>query len=560
MESNSLSSVEQQTTTKIQIYPTPNSGISPFLREKYERDAMKYWDVFYKHHQDKFFKDRHYLDKEFGRYFTGAGGKVHLEVGCGAGNTIFPLRAMYPDVFVHACDFSQRAISLVKAHKEYTETFINAFVCDLTSDDLSKQIAPSSVDIVTMIFVLSAVSPEKMPSVMQNIRKVLKPNGLVLFRDYATGDLAQERFICKNQKISENFYVRGDGTRAFYFSEEYLRHLFEDNGFGTEEIELCCKQVENRSRELIMNRRWIQGVFSLKASNDGLDSKLVMCEKPVHTRSVENGVTEEVTQNNDSGEVDISEGIAIDMFGVTPSEDEVDVTFGNLNFKIKVVSKEYQHTCKSTGLMIWESARLMASVLAENPSITSGKRVLEVGCGSAGICSMVAAEHAHLVVATDGDPKALNLLSQNVAQNTTKPDKLLVRALQWGNDDHIEAIKSVNLSFDIILGTDVTYIPEAVLPLFETAQKLISSNPISNLKSESNPESEPALILCHIIRRVDEPSILLAAARHGFKLVERWPSETSSHAQSIMGSWFTKMNLKDTIPSTALSIMYFQKA
>ncbi|KAK9741996.1 hypothetical protein RND81_03G142100 [Saponaria officinalis] len=396
-----------------------------------------------------------------------------------------------------------------------------------------------------------------MPLVMQNIRKVLKPNGLVLFRDYATGDLAQERLICKDQKISENFYVRGDGTRAFYFSDEYLRHLFEDNGFGTEEIELCCKQVENRSRELIMNRRWIQGVFSSKAGSNGLDN---LCKETLHTKSVENGDTEGVTHNNHTEDVDISEGVAIDMFGVTPSEDEVDVTFGNLNFKIKVVSKEYQHTCKSTGLMIWESARLMASILVENPSITSGKRVLELGCGCAGICSMVAAEYAHLVVATDGDPKALDLLSQNIAKNTTKPDKLLVSPLQWGNNDHIEAIKKLNSGFDIILGTDVTYIPEAILPLFETAQKLISSKDATEQRSE--PEPEAALILCHILRRVDEPSIISAAARYGFKLVERWPSESesSSDAQSIMSCWFCKMNLKDIIPSTALSIMYFQKA
>ncbi|KAL6984521.1 hypothetical protein U1Q18_017898 [Sarracenia purpurea var. burkii] len=79
-------------------------------------------------------------------------------------------------------------------HKDFMETRVNAFVCDLTADDLSMQISPSSVDIVTMIFVLSAVSPVKMHLVLQNIRKVLKPNGYLLFRDYATGDLAQHRF------------------------------------------------------------------------------------------------------------------------------------------------------------------------------------------------------------------------------------------------------------------------------------------------------------------------------------------------------------------------------
>ncbi|RVW88260.1 putative methyltransferase C3H7.11 [Vitis vinifera] len=63
------------------------------------------------------FKDRHYLDKEWGHYFSGAGRKVILEVGCGAGNTIFPLVATYPDIFVHACDFSPRAVDLVKETK-----------------------------------------------------------------------------------------------------------------------------------------------------------------------------------------------------------------------------------------------------------------------------------------------------------------------------------------------------------------------------------------------------------------------------------------------------------
>ena len=102
----------------------------------------------------------------------------------------------------------------------------------------------------------------------------------------------QERFSCKEQKISENFYARGDGTvsladmnyvplpfpdwkrhvfllqkfylssfsvstfsqRAFYFSDEYLTKLFSENGFHTEEHLLCCKQVENRSRDIVMNR------------------------------------------------------------------------------------------------------------------------------------------------------------------------------------------------------------------------------------------------------------------------------------------------------------------
>ncbi|PON71715.1 Methyltransferase type [Parasponia andersonii] len=541
------SNAKEEPVPRLQIYSTSaNGGVSPFWREKYEKDAKKYWDVFYKRHQDKFFKDRHYLDKEWGHYFFGAGRKTILEVGCGAGNTIFPLVATYPDNFVYACDFSPRAVKLVKTHKDFRDSHVSAFVCDLTVDDLNDYISPSSVDIVTMIFVLSAVSPEKMPLVLQNVRKVLKPSGIVLFRDYATGDLAQERLTCKDQKISENFYVRGDGTRAFYFSNEFLTSMFKENGFEVEELGLCCKQVENRSRELVMNRRWVQAVFRTSNGITSNFSANTEAAIPVKEKILKDAVS--------NVEVDISDGVAAEMFGSTPSNDNEIIKLGDWSFEITRLSKEHQHTCKSTGLMIWESARLMASVLARNPPIVSGKRVLELGSGCAGICSMVAARYADLVIATDGDTKALDLLTQNVTSNLEPPffDKLIVRKLEWGNKDHIKAIKEVNYrGFDIIIGTDVTYMAEAILPLFATAKELILSN------DGICKDQEPGLILCHVIRRVDEPSILSTASQFGFKLVDKWPSGNPTAAsQSIISSWFAEDG-SDYIPCTALNILYF---
>ncbi|KAJ6924332.1 oligomeric Golgi complex subunit 8 [Populus alba x Populus x berolinensis] len=241
MESN----VEQQSPSqKFQIYSTSNTGVTPFWREKYERDAKKYWDVFYKRHQDKFFKDRHYLDKEWGQYFAGEERRVVLRLDVELGTPFFLLLlAILIFLSMHVI-FSPRAVKLVKTHKDYLETCVGAFVCDLTVDDLSKEISPSSVDIVTMCPL------RRCPLILQNIKKVMKPNGYVLLRDYAVGDLAQERLTSKDQQISENFYVRGDGTRAFYFSNEFLTSLFKDNGFDVEELGLCCKQVENRSREI----------------------------------------------------------------------------------------------------------------------------------------------------------------------------------------------------------------------------------------------------------------------------------------------------------------------
>ena len=167
---------------------------------------------------------------------------------------------------------------------------------------------------------------------------------------------------------------------------------------------------------------------------------------------------------------------------------------------------------------------------------------------------------ADFVVATDGDAKALDMLTENVASNLEKPflDKLITKRLEWGNKDHIEAIKELNDDdeggFEVIIGTDVTYIAEAILPLFATAKELISPNRDDDAKDTC----KPALILCHVLRRVDEPSILSAASKFGFRLVDNWPT-TSSSQKSIISSWFSEKSFAECIPTTALNIMYFHR-
>ncbi|KAJ6813491.1 uncharacterized protein M6B38_144380 [Iris pallida] len=158
-----------------------------------------------------------------------------------------------------------------------------------------------------------------MTLVLQNIRKVLKPNGRVLFRDYATGDLAQERLTCKEQQISENFYVRGDGTRAYYFTEDFLTSLFTENGFHALEVGVCNKQVENRSLELVMNRRWIQAVYSASLPNySDLSTKL----EEVNDHGTSKISTEDSRIHD---QIDISDSIA-QMFDVLPSNDVVTIS------------------------------------------------------------------------------------------------------------------------------------------------------------------------------------------------------------------------------------------
>ena len=66
---------------------------------------------------------------------------------------------------------------------------MHPFVCDITCEPLTDNVPAASVDVTTMVFVLSAISPEMMPAAIRNVSSVMRPGavGRVLVRDYAAG-------------------------------------------------------------------------------------------------------------------------------------------------------------------------------------------------------------------------------------------------------------------------------------------------------------------------------------------------------------------------------------
>ncbi|GAB1298690.1 tRNA N(3)-methylcytidine methyltransferase METTL6 [Apodemus speciosus] len=295
--------------------------VSPFKQQKLEKEAQKNWDLFYKRNSTNFFKDRHWTTREFEelrscREYEGQKLTV-LEAGCGVGNCLFPLLEEDLDIFAYACDFSPRAVDYVKQHPLYNAERCKVFQCDLTRDDLLDHVPPESVDAVTLIFVLSAVHPEKMHLVLLNVckrlpmsspekgslwpeaspaaldlysavaalqsiaspraRRVLKPGGSVLFRDYGLNDHAMLRFKA-GSKLGENFYVRQDGTRSYFFTVEairqtflppqfpaclleFLAQLFVDAGYEEVVSEYVFRETVNKKEGLCVPRVFLQSKF-----------------------------------------------------------------------------------------------------------------------------------------------------------------------------------------------------------------------------------------------------------------------------------------------------------
>ncbi|KAI8324889.1 methyltransferase [Martensiomyces pterosporus] len=280
-------------------------------KEKYNADPAAYWDSFYQNNQNKFFKDRHWLRLEFAELFNwtnkrfsatkdgssdeagneptegganaeaaaadngvggsdaGSGEKFRImEVGCGAGNAVFPLLAdIYdPRLFVYACDYSKAAVSVVKANDAYKEERCKAFVWDLASTEIPPCVEPGSIDVMLMIFVFSALHPDQWKQAAENAYKVLKPGGLLLFRDYGRHDLAQLRFK-KSRLLDSNFYIRGDGTRVYFFTNDELAEIFGPK-FKVEQNAIDRRLIVNRKRELKMYRVWLQAKFRKPITED----------------------------------------------------------------------------------------------------------------------------------------------------------------------------------------------------------------------------------------------------------------------------------------------------
>jgi methyltransferase-like protein 6 len=237
--------------------------------EKYEQGARDFWELFYSRNQNQFFKERNYLWHSFPQldnYQTLPSIQpdqiVFMEVGCGTGSTLIPIMKRYPHYRFIAFDFSAVAVEVMQQNPDFDQTRCTSFCCDVSNNPIPNELVPpASIDLASMIFTLSAISPQKMSGVLHKVFEKLKCGGYLLIRDYGVCDLAHIRFLAKQgRKLEDHFYVRGDGTRAYFFTTEQMTSLLEEAGFKVESAIYDCRELKNRKRQILMPRVWVHAI------------------------------------------------------------------------------------------------------------------------------------------------------------------------------------------------------------------------------------------------------------------------------------------------------------
>ncbi|KAL5701986.1 hypothetical protein ACHQM5_027262 [Ranunculus cassubicifolius] len=277
--------------------PQPSSPLS-------SSNVSDAWQSFHNRHSTgKFFKERRYLLKEFPELMNCNGDSRVLEVGCGNGSTVVPILRGNQHIAIYACDCSSEALERTKevigTFDEAIKRRFHPFVCDFSQNGFPSWLVCSScqipsrkepldvivgnndytetkmdelpslrpdrccvggVDFITLIFTLSAVPFKSMPKAILECISVLKPGGLLLFRDYGLYDMTMLRFE-PNKRLGFREYMRSDGTRSYFFSLDTTRELFVGAGFIEVELEYCCVKSTNRRKGKTMHRVWVHGKF-----------------------------------------------------------------------------------------------------------------------------------------------------------------------------------------------------------------------------------------------------------------------------------------------------------
>ena len=205
----------------------------------------------------------------------------------------------------------------------------------------------------------------------------------------------------------------------------------------------------------------------------------------------------------------------------------------SLTVKLKALHPSTGQTLSSTGLTLWRAAPQLCEYLTTNAStFISNKRVLELGSGVGLVGILASYLKPGEVYLTDGDTDTLKGMRANISLNSSSSNandtNIHSHQLIW-SDEGSKTFLGDHGTFDTILGSDIIYVPEVIVPLFQTVDRLLKPYCEEMDASQTTaddaglgmilPRQQPAFVLSYARRNVKIDLVQEEARRRGFKVI-----------------------------------------
>lgn len=137
----------------------------------------------------------------------------------------------------------------------------------------------------------------------------------------------------------------------------------------------------------------------------------------------------------------------------------------------------------NVGLRTWEASLHLAQYLHSHQDVVAGKNIIELGAGT-GLVSILCAGplDAKTVLSTDGLPHVVEMIEKNITLNRTNLfngsailKAPVARVLDWADVESLQETLRVDDTipkYNLILGADITYLPD-VVPLLAELLKIL---------------------------------------------------------------------------------------
>ena len=205
------------------------------------KNQERIWDNEYSQNKNKWHKET----KDLPIIFKD---KKVLELGVGNGKTLKAILKQRPKS-ITTIDFSEEAINIAKSDILFKNVnFIKSDVRELHFKD-------NQFNVVVCYYILNNLLEEDRKKAVNEIHRVLKPKGELIFQDFAVGDFRQKE---KNKAVEDNTIQNKSGIICHFFTNQELKELFKDFS----KIKVKIKITSPITHKPKLKRKILSGIIS----------------------------------------------------------------------------------------------------------------------------------------------------------------------------------------------------------------------------------------------------------------------------------------------------------